>query len=568
MYTEIVSRAKKQPRHGQAGNSLQQVQQQLVDIFDLYKSSGTDVVRLNIFGELANQVSNLGSTIGILEQRNSQLASSWNTNAVGAAKYGVAIENLAVAQNVNVDLAKQYVAALKDTYAGQVKRITADKTLGPLIIKQNDQLRNQIKLSEDANAKFLIYQDRLTKGLTDPEREKKFLQIQNEFASVAKALEDAGMEGALNEILEDFAALGPEMRMTFGKVPKDIALAIGKSKTLGIAIEDIVSGAKGLFDIEKAIGDQIELQVLGGERLTDNQGNDLAAAIQQASLQKDSVRLQELYQHAVEKSSKLIQQNPFYAEKLASFLGISEEKVFEMAENIERFGDKAPDAVNAVKPLLDLGRGDIKISGQAFEEQVAEAEQRLLGDIAVDKVSVAEAKGMGDYSGKVETNRAGFEQAIDPLVTGLAARTDNLLRAAAPVIDLAFGVLGTGKILTSLASKLTDGSLMQVDQTGNKLFNVQKKEDMFMPASDDTVISGPLGTFSLHPKDDVLAMPNIGKTVGRLSSGNSDGASIAGAVASALKGMTFHVTNVFDGQKIRSSLAILDQSTLNNTNII
>ena len=86
-------------------------------------------------------------------------------------------------------------------------------------------------------------------------------------------------------------------------------------------------------------------------------------------------------------------------------------------------------------------------------------------------------------------------------------------------------------------------------------------KDLFIPAGGaNTVVSGPFGSFALDGRDDVLAAPNIRESAG----GGADAGAIASAVAAALQGMSFQVTNVFDGDKIASSLQIRRGQTMNN----
>ena len=81
------------------------------------------------------------------------------------------------------------------------------------------------------------------------------------------------------------------------------------------------------------------------------------------------------------------------------------------------------------------------------------------------------------------------------------------------------------------------------------------------------VVSGPLGSFELDPKDDILAMPNArdalannsATTYASAPAGGSDTA----ALIAALQGMSFHVTNTFDGDKIQSQLTIRQGQRLN-----
>jgi hypothetical protein len=90
-------------------------------------------------------------------------------------------------------------------------------------------------------------------------------------------------------------------------------------------------------------------------------------------------------------------------------------------------------------------------------------------------------------------------------------------------------------------------------------YQVDRKQDVFIPAGGaNTIISGPKGSFSLDPDDDIIAMPNA-----RAALANRGGTDVT-AIVDALKGMSFHVTNVFDGDKIQSRLSIRQGQRLNN----
>jgi hypothetical protein len=85
------------------------------------------------------------------------------------------------------------------------------------------------------------------------------------------------------------------------------------------------------------------------------------------------------------------------------------------------------------------------------------------------------------------------------------------------------------------------------------------KSDLFIPSNGSSIISGEYGSFTTAPGDDILAAPGIREAAG---SGGT------GALIAALSKMSFHVTNVFDGDKIKSQLEIRQGQTLNNINNI
>ena len=93
------------------------------------------------------------------------------------------------------------------------------------------------------------------------------------------------------------------------------------------------------------------------------------------------------------------------------------------------------------------------------------------------------------------------------------------------------------------------------------------KGDVFIPANGGNVISGAFGSFELNPKDDILAMPNARDALANNSATTYESAPSGGtdtaALIAALQGMSFHVTNTFDGDKIQSQLTIRQGQRLN-----
>jgi hypothetical protein len=92
-------------------------------------------------------------------------------------------------------------------------------------------------------------------------------------------------------------------------------------------------------------------------------------------------------------------------------------------------------------------------------------------------------------------------------------------------------------------------------------------DDIFIPAGGNNVITGPLGSFSLDPKDDIIAMPNAREALANQGSttpnNTTQGGTDTAALVAALQGMSFHVTNTFDGDKIQSQLTIRQGQRLN-----
>jgi hypothetical protein len=205
-------------------------------------------------------------------------------------------------------------------------------------------------------------------------------------------------------------------------------------------------------------------------------------------------------------------------------------------------------------------------ASSTFEDQINLGDQRSQ-QIKQEDRNVTEyinaLKELGDYSGKVRQLNEGFEAASAATYAGAGKLANQAINKGSGIIGTAIGLMNVGSIIVDVLD--IKGITSRQDRETLPL-NTTPKQDVFIPASAGTVVSGPFGSFALDSRDDVLAMPGIRDAVG--SRGNGSGESVGSAVAAALKGMSFHVTNVFDGQKIRSSLQILDNSVMNNTNII
>ncbi len=154
---ELISRLKQQPRHGQGISPITQVQDALNKLFQSYKVGGDEIVRLNIFGQIANQINQVVSDLTVLQDLNQGLSEDFNINSNEAAKLGVAFDQMGKSMNINMQKAKKYAGETRDIVGTNVKFYTQQKDLAKLVVKQNDDLRNKISLTEEANKNLLLY---------------------------------------------------------------------------------------------------------------------------------------------------------------------------------------------------------------------------------------------------------------------------------------------------------------------------------------------------------------------------------------------------------------------------
>lgn len=551
---QLINRLKQQPRHGQALDPINQVTTGLKQLFDLYKVGGDEIIRLNVFGKLADQISGVVSNLSILQDLNQGLSEGFNINGENAAKFGVKIDEISRKLGTNSQKNKDYVVELRNLFVGSTKLYNQSTGAGAQLLKTSEALRNKLGLSAEANESFARTQTVLYNDMN-----MSFLQSADRFADVAASLEKLGYEGAMSDILEAFTDLDAKQRVTFAKMPEQLGLALAKTKLLKQSLSTLTAGAEQFLDVESAIAGQLEFQLLTGEELTTQKGEDFAVEMQKAVLAQDANRQVELYAGLVEKYGKDLRDNVYLQQRFTDITGMQVEDAFTMYEQLAAQKTLHEGNLQLIKAQVDP---QIAVTDN-FEAQVKLGDERSQQEQQRDRNVQAQINALGDYSAEVKQLNEGFAAASKTIYGGAAAKANQAINTGAGIIGTVVGAMNVGSIVVDLLD--IKGLTTRTERESLPL-STTPKQDVFIPASAGTVVSGPFGSFALDSRDDVLAMPGIRDAVG--SGGNVSGESIGSAVAAALKGMSFHVTNVFDGQKIRSSLQILDNSVMNNTNII
>jgi hypothetical protein len=551
--TQLIKQLKSQPRHGMAKNILDEVTTELKILFDVYKTQGGEIIRQNVFGEVSNQVQKLIGQLNILEQFNSDVQSGFNKNVQEAAKFGISLDKIAKDAGVNTTKFKQYAVELRSVFAGQTKFYKDNGKFANQLAKQSDLIRNQLGVSEDAYKNFVKYQGTaLGRSIKPDDLAKNFNSINEQIADVAESVEGF-YEGGLTDMIEGIGKLGPKMLATYGKMPKELGLAVLKTKSLGLELEKVVGIGKNFLDIESAIANEIEFQILSGEELLTQDDKSLVNEFQKAAYAQDANKQADLLVGFIEMYGEKLKNNVPLQELAANMFALSSDELFGAINQFNTAGAISKEIFS--KQVETIGEGK-----RTFEQQAALEDRRSIAEKTKDDATKAYTESLGDYTSKV----ASFEDSIKTLNTDLMTASDTIGQAAAQsnAVKSIYATAQTALGIKSAAVNITSGTT--VNSTGIDVQGTQKtavpKQDVFIPAAGSgTIVSGPFGSFALDPRDDVLAMPNARAA---LASNSSD----TSAIVAALQGMSFHVTNVFDGDKIQSNLSIRHGQTLNNIN--
>ena len=511
--------------------------------------------------------------VNVLEKQNRKLSESFGVNTHRAAQLSVTFDKLGLALGVNTDKLKLYAGELKKLFPGQAAYLQNAKGFSGEIGKQLDLMRNKMGLSAEATEGFIRNQSLIS--------ETTLGTIDAQIAQITSADGVRGTyEGAFKDIKDAIGNLDAETAAVFGrKGIGNLSQAVLGAKKLGVELDKILSTGTGFLDVEQAIGNEIELQMLGAKDLN-------VSAIQQARLSGDGLALTKELTKYLEANGEEMKRNPYLLQKSAEALGFTNDELLKMYANLQQNGKLEEEnkqtltaRTDDIQKVIDKQNEQLKLDEESRRvkagiaamtadelanlKMTAEQEEAYLNtiqsisDIQGDKYQQEYAKTIGDQVEQVMKLAGEMDKSM-ATAAGLATKVVTALNDS----DLLKELMGAGGFLSTVSGFID--SL----KTGNTAVpgmatDAVAKSDVFIPAGGaSSIISGPKGSFSLDPDDDIIAMPNARNALANRGGGDT------AAVIAALKGMAFHVTNVFDGDKIRSSLQIRQGQQLNNTNIV
>ena len=561
---KLIKHLKMQPKQGT--DPLDAVSKQLKGIFDSYKQGGIDIARENVFGFLAKQAQDVYEKLNVLEERNYKVQAGFKLSTKDAARLGQQFDSLGKSIGANSDKLKTYLVELNKTFAGQAKFFiegtTKSAKFTTQITKETDLIRNKLKVSNDAFQGFLKFQVTANKESQKGKLEDQFINSGNAVAQLAQEV-SGFYTGAITDLIEGLGSLPASIQATMGQYPKQLGLAVLKSKQLGLSLEKVQGVAEGMLDIEKAIGAEIEYQILSGEELTTSSNESLTAELQKAAIQQDANRQVDLLTDFLGKSGEKLKDNIYLANQVAEMFGLTKDELFGAYQQLQANQEISEQLFN------QQTNNDAAIT-TSLEEQVNLADQRTKKEILADDAQQAYVKELLTAYGtpaEMEKQVLNLAKIGADMQTQALTNADKLVKSfeKSDVVKFIFGSGGFLKTLKDAFGLISAGSIEGSKGSIGETAGVvgTSEGDIFIPGGGTgNIVRGPKGSFALDPDDDIIAMPNARQALANRGGGDT------AAVIAALKGMAFHVTNVFDGDKIRSSLQIRQGQQLNNTSIV
>ena len=552
---QLIARLKQQPKHGAGPTAFDLLKDQAQQLYKTFETGGKDVVRASGFTLVGDAAINAYEKVNVLEKQNRKLSESFGVNTIRAAQLSKSFDTLGLKIGVNTDKLKIYAGELKKLFPGQAAYLANAKGFGERISKQLDLMRNKMGLSAEVTEGFIRNQALLSKTSAD-----NFDSVDAQIAEFSRDLRGS-YEGAFTDITEGIGNLDAETAAVFGrKGIGNLSGAVLGAKKLGIELSKVLATGTGFLDVEQAIGNEIELQMLGAKDLN-------VSAIQQARLSGDGLKLTEELTKYLEANGEQMKENPYLLQKSAEALGFSNDELLQMYANLKLNGKLEKETLSTADDrkkqinkaiALENQRLGIIMSTQQEEEYLANMQSEA--DKARDKLQQGYAENLNktDQVQQVADLAAKMDASMKDAI-GLADKVTTALNDSTMLKAL----MGAGGFFSAASDFITSLKTMKTDVPGVVTTTTTAEQDIFIPgAGTGNIVRGPKGSFALDPDDDIIAMPNARNALANRGGGDTS------AVIAALKGMSFHVTNVFDGDKIRSSLQIRQGQQLNNTNIV
>ena len=287
-----------------------------------------------------------------LEESNRGLATTFNLNRVAAADFMHVLRGQAESLGIGDEKLAAYAGSLDGLAHGFINASTATKPYVKDMMLGQTIMQNQLGLSEQEAQSFESFSAGLNKSSTD-----NLFKIQD----IAKQMTSAGgnFEGVdplqmQKDIIADIAEISPDIQMQYSRMPLGLMKATQYAKKLGMNMEQLHKTGKAFLNIEQSIGQELEYQLISGQRLLTEQGTSLTNEYRMATIKGDSLKQAQLMSRFLEDQGDTLENNMYAREKAAELFGIDDAQ---LAKSIQK--QKMLDRLGATN-LVEMANGDME----------------------------------------------------------------------------------------------------------------------------------------------------------------------------------------------------------------
>jgi hypothetical protein len=456
------------------------------------------------------------------------------------------------------------------------------------MLQGQEIMQNRLGLSEQEAQAFESFSAGIGKTSTD-----NLLKVQEFANSMANTPAFKGVDPLQmqKDIIADIAELTPDIQMQYSRMPLGLMKATQYAKKLGMSMDQLHKTGKAFLNIEQSIGQELEYQLISGQRLLTEQGTSLTNEYRMATIKGDGLKQAQLMSRFLEDQGDTLENNMYAREKAAELFGIDEAV---LSKSIQK--QKLLNSLGATN-LVEMAQGDMETvyeklkAGGASEQQINDLktsmDTRSTDQVANDHLAKIEANTMYDVTRRkmVSSNKTAGELTEQASVESiiLAKSYDKLIQMfddprLATIMGQAANVAGSLKPLSAgLDSLATDipglsDATTKLTAATTKLANISilgrtpevklennssrqdalimndgvvqfNKADKFMKVSDSTMIAG----------TNVDGNKKLARAITTGGGASIDYNQMASAIISAMKSATFVATVkpdlLFNGKK-------------------
>ena len=574
----LLAQLRKQPRQGadpnddakQVANDLKAAigtLPELSSLYDQYKkvlagvnteqaqmSQGLNQI-IAVQREYQKQISTLYKSITFLEEENHKLAKSFGLNTAQGQKLADSIRTLGKEFGIGDDKLFEYAQSLRDLTGG----LLSSKNIGSAFSKQMFQTRqimiNNMGITAEAADGYELYAASMGKSGLD------VLGMQETIAKSIAGSSGLDKMAVQRDLAEEIGSLTADLQMRYNKIPGSLELAVLKSKALGLNMERLNAAGDNLLNIESSVGQELEYQLLSGQRLLTQDKKSLTDAYRRATIEGDADKQAQLMNHLLETQGDILNKNMFARKKAAELLGMDEATLarsIQKREILQKLG--AQDLMNlsadkfqgALKDLEKQVAND-PTRKQLFADLLAATDTRTTEQQSLDALKNIEMNTKLAFSGKIDLGALqkslvdqvkGKDSGFGKLVTqfddqGFAKLVGNFTNISKVTDAVITPLQNFAKTIPYLGSQLET----MIEKLKKVVTTVQQAKSV-----EDTLIIPDRGPILKPASNDVIAAFRPGDVIDTTlnsSAGggaNIDYAKLASAIASAMSNVKVEAT--------------------------
>ena len=423
----LIHKLRSLPRHGQdapgGGGSMDPK-----DLAKLYGNLTNQLKKLT--GTQASQAAGISKIVGLqqrlnkqyldqidvmtkLEQRNTVMQKQFGLSTKEAAKFGFRLDKLSTELGYGRTNIDKYIKGLDGLTSGYIRSTKISSKVQKSLINQHRYFTDLVGVtSEAANATELFYAGQTTGEKTVAKQmEKIVLQRKAEFELLEKK---TGIQGIEKTVTEEIAKTNSSNLMTFQRYPSQIGLAVMKSKALGVTMNDIAKVGDKLLDIESSVGAEMELQLLTGKRMVDDQGKSLTNKFREQYLAGKSADATQTLNKMFDKQGKTLENNMLARQAFAKATGLEVDQVTKIVQKrkllkglgAEKLFDLSGEELKKELEKANVKEEDIKKVMDADDRRTTQQRSAEALETIVDKgimLQMGDEKGAGKFAANVKT---------------------------------------------------------------------------------------------------------------------------------------------------------------------